>query len=518
MRLTDATVTIRPRSAWESIDLGVLMARRQRLLLMANWAVISLPVFLLLTVLLWQHPSWAMLAFWWLKPLFERGSLFILSRSLFNATPTLQESIKAWPSLLRPQLISSLLWRRLSPIRSFSLPVQQLEGLSGATRRQRLAVLTLRDSSAATGLTLLGSACETVIYLGLLGLLYSFIPGIWQEQMIWSKLLDANTPTWLWFEHLCNLLYALVMLFWGPIYTACGFSLYLNRRSTLEAWDIELVFRSLRQRLTGSAYALLLGAVLISAWPAEPTWAATAPPTTPTTTEAPRLLNQALNSQQAQADIEQILQNPPFVHNEVVTRWRLGPEKAAQEDSSAFDLQWLFKFLENILNLHQLADSFTLGLKGILWALVIILVVIVLYRYRAWLQTFTQRLGLPQRTRREQPSQLFGLDLSPESLPQDVASQAERLWSTAPRQALSLLYRALLSRLLHTYQLPLKKSHTEGEVLHLISALADRSLIDYSQQLTEHWQQLAYAHQLPDSSTIDQLCQGWRQQFDGVTP
>jgi hypothetical protein len=26
---------------------------------------------------------------------------------------------------------------------------------------------------------------------------------------------------------------------WEPIYVACGFSLYLNRRTVLEAWDIE---------------------------------------------------------------------------------------------------------------------------------------------------------------------------------------------------------------------------------------------------------------------------------------
>ena len=47
MRLTDASVTIRPRSAWEACDLGVLLARRHAGLLTASWALLTLPVFVL---------------------------------------------------------------------------------------------------------------------------------------------------------------------------------------------------------------------------------------------------------------------------------------------------------------------------------------------------------------------------------------------------------------------------------------------------------------------------------------
>jgi len=36
---------------------------------------------------------------------------------------------------------------------------------------------------------------------------------------------------WLWLEHLTNAFYALILVFWEPIYVACGFSLYLNRRT-----------------------------------------------------------------------------------------------------------------------------------------------------------------------------------------------------------------------------------------------------------------------------------------------
>ena len=80
MRLTDASVAIRPRSAWEAIDLGVLLARRHLGLLMASWALLTLPLFVLLSALLWQYPTVAVLLFWWIKPAWERLPLHIRDR------------------------------------------------------------------------------------------------------------------------------------------------------------------------------------------------------------------------------------------------------------------------------------------------------------------------------------------------------------------------------------------------------------------------------------------------------
>ncbi len=87
MRLTEASVAIRPRSAWEAMDLGVLLARRHAGLLMASWALVTLPLFALLCAVLWQYPGWAVFLFWWLKPAYERLPLYILSHALFGNTP-----------------------------------------------------------------------------------------------------------------------------------------------------------------------------------------------------------------------------------------------------------------------------------------------------------------------------------------------------------------------------------------------------------------------------------------------
>lgn len=522
MRLTDASVAIRPRSAWEALDLGTLMARRQLGLLMASWALLTLPVLALITALLWAHPGWALVAFWWLKPAFERLPLYILSRTLFGEKPTLRQALRALPGLLRPQLFATLTWRRFNPMRSFNLPVQQLEGLSGQVRSARLGVLGQRDGAAAAGLTLTGLLLELSLYLGLLSLLYLLLPQQLVNDLDWQRLVRESGGEWLWLEHLRNLLYALVLVLWEPIYVACGFSLYLNRRTALEAWDIELAFRRLRQRLTGSAYALLLGCVVLLSLPADRSLAdepAKAVVTAKDASEQPvpspeRLTHQALTGSQASSSIQDILDAPPFRNDQTVTRWRFGDEEKEKEEDPQ-------RFKDFFDKLSRFGEQFSGGgfilsaFKVLLWALVISLIALLIWRYREWLRVFASRLGLPQRARRQPPAVMFGLEVTPESLPDDVASVAERLWLESPREALGLLYRALLSRLLHDYRLPLKGSHTEGEVLAMVLRLPDESLGRFSASLTRHWQNLAYGHQIPDTRVRDELCAGWRQQLAG---
>ena len=111
------------------------------------------------------------------------------------------------------------------------------------------------------------------------------------------------------------------------------------------------------------------------------------------------------------------------------------------------------------------------------------------------------------------PTQLFGLELGTDTLPDDVASAAERLWATQPREALGLLYRGLLSRLLHDFNLPLKNADTEGQVLERVHQLQQPQLLAFSDELTRHWQNLAYGHRLPPLSAQQKLCSDWRTLF-----
>lgn len=329
MRLSDATVVIRPRTTWEAMDLGVLMSQQHRRLLMTSWAIVTLPLFALLSVLLWDSPSLAVFIFWWLKPAYERLPLYILSKALFGETPTLKQALREWPRLLKPQLLASLTWRRLSFSRSFLMPVVQLEGLDGSERQQRLQVLLQRNAGAAQWLTIIGVHLETALWIGLLVLFYLLLPQQIETDWDWQSLILAADHEWRWLEHLTNVFYALVLVVWEPIYVACGFSLYLNRRTQLEAWDIELVFRRLRQRLSSSVLGVLLAVCLLLP-PVQPVWAAE-PADAP---DAPRLLNQPLTSQASRDSIKALLEQPPFKNPESVTRYRFGddPANTAKEE------------------------------------------------------------------------------------------------------------------------------------------------------------------------------------------
>ncbi len=508
MRLSDATVVIRPRTTWEAMDLGVLLSQRHRRLLMASWAIMTLPVFALLTLLLWDSPSLVAFIFWWLKPAFERLPLHILSKAIFGETPTLKQALRQWPRLLKPQLLASLTWRRLSLSRSFLLPVVQLEGLSGQARQQRLQVLLQRDGGAARWLTIIGVHLESALWIGLMVLFYLLLPPQVELDWSWQTLLSAATQDWRWLEHLTNAFYVMVLVVWEPIYVACGFSLYLNRRTVLEAWDIELVFRRLRQRVSGAALTLLLAAFLLmptgqNLWAAEP---AIAP-------DSPRLLGQPLTSQASRDSIKAILDQPPFKNKETVTRYRFGEDKPSAEnpdDGKAPEwLKTLFKLLDN-----QRFGALATLIEVLLWGAVIGAIGLLIWRYRAWLQAFvSRRPALKGKVTRPLPQQAFGLDLSRETLPADIAASAESLWQSSPREALGLLYRALLSHLLHDYNMALKPADTEGQVLERVEQLQQPALLAFSKNLTGHWQNMAYGHRLPPAHLQQELCDGWRTLF-----
>lgn len=503
MRLSDASVVIRPRTAWEAMDLGVLMAREYRLLLMGSWVLVSLPVFVLLTALLWQYPSTALFVFWWLKPAFDRLPLYILSKALFGETPSIKQAVRHWPKLLKGQLLASLTWRRLSLSRSFVMPVSQLEGLDGPARQKRLGVLQQRNAGAARWLTTIGVHLEIGLWFGCMALFYLFIPQNVEMDWDWQRLALATSSEKLWLEHLSNVFYALILVFWEPIYVACGFSLYLNRRTVLEAWDLELVFRHLRQRLSSVAPLLLLmiGLTLLPFSP--PAMADASNPAKP------------LNTQDASQSIKSLLDKPPFKNPETVTRYRFGEDKPPVKNKAHSDGKlpdWL-KALLNNLNSNTF-KHIAQGLEVLLWGLLIGALIMLAWRYREWLSTFVSRRGPGKpNVMKPAPTQLFGLELGTETLPDDVASAAEHLWATQPREALGLLYRGLLSRLLHDFNLPLKSADTEGQVLARVHQLQQPQLLAFSDELTRHWQNLAYGHHLPPLSAQQKLCSDWRTLF-----
>lgn len=150
----------------------------------------------------------------------------------------------------------------------------------------------------------------------------------------------------------------------------------------------------------------------------------------------------------------------------------------------------------------------------VLWACLMAAIAWLAWRYRERLKALanrrpTQRLPVERAV----PARMFGLDIREESLPADVATRVEQLWATQPREALGLLYRALLSRLHHDFKIPLKPADTEGQVLERVEQLKQDNLLGFSKNLTLHWQNIAYGHRPPPTHLQQELCDGWRELF-----
>ena len=285
----------------------------------------------------------------------------------------------------------------------------------------------------------------------------------------------------LWLYHLFNAVYALVLCFWGPIYVASGFTLYLNARTLSEAWDIRLVFRRLAERLQQNLPVwAAIGLALCMAFQAAPVQAETLP-------------DEAKVNQSRRNSIEQ----KPFPYLKADHRycWRTCAEKAAPlPDNSPTTAPALpsLKFLA-----YGLAALLLLGVLYGIW--------------RVWRSRgFGHADALP-----ETPTTLFGLNLTPETLPEHVSATARQLFATDPRAALSLLYRATLSKLIHQHHLRIRSSDTEGQVLALAEQQAAQ-LHSFVQPLTQTWVAAAYGHQLPDSDTAHNLCQQYALHFEGA--
>lgn len=511
MELERLASAVRPRRSWEAIDLGFRLAQAWWWPVLRAWLLVAAPVFLLVLTLLWDSPQWIGLVLWWLKPLYERAPLEVLAQAQFGHVPGLRELARQWRRLVFRQALQALTVRRLSLSRSFKTPVMQLEGMAGAARRERLGMLAQGKSrSGAQWLTFVCMHLEAIFYLAGLGLLGLLLPS--EVEIDWLALF---TEDGLVFNRLNVVLLFLGYALVAPFYVAGGFALYLNRRTELEGWDIELAFRRLKKRLAAGPVlaALVLGLSL--GLPTPPALAAeAAQPSAATKTEltyAQRRLEAldklhppSAEQKTARAAIKAVLDQPVFHRKQTIGQWKLRvPLKPAQpKKPPRFDLDWL----------KHLGGWLATGFEVLLWLALALLVWFIARRYPQWSQWLPRNARL--RRREPAPDSVAGLDVRPESLPGDVAGAALQLAEAGEvRAALSLLYRASL---LHVHALPLHTSHTEGEILNLVNdELPGAALLPYFARLTGSWQLAAYGHRLPDDAA--QLCRAWCAAF-GAAP
>jgi len=105
------------------------------------------------------------------------------------------------------------------------------------------------------------------------------------------------------------------------------------------------------------------------------------------------------------------------------------------------------------------------------------------------------------------PTHVQDLDIRPESLPDDIGGTARALWDRGEhRAALALLYRGLLSRLAHTYEVPIRDSSTEGDCLTIAARTLESRRLEYATQLVRTWQRAIYGGLSIEAGTVHELC------------
>jgi hypothetical protein len=514
MDLERIAVALRPRGNFEAVDLGFRMAARWWRPLWGTWLLLFLPFAVALHLALPEDPYWAVVVAWWSKPLFERFVLHVVSRRVFGEHAGVLDALASWREVLSPGLFADLTWRRpFAYMRSFTLPVAQLERSRGAVARERRRVLGNRTSGHALALTWVCSCFEMVVFLGLAFLFeVMFRPEAGEEAAGGTAPLDIAA----WWTHGDSAYYLAAMCIVAPFYVSAGFALYLNRRVGLEAWDVELSLRRLQQRLARAAgvvvFALLACTAVVSPLPAHadepaPTALEAASVDAPPVGEPADSAGPAAGDAAAPATRDdpagraarELFEDPVFGSSREVERWRWRTRES-KDETERTDLGWLDGVLDVFATLIQFAGWIAI-------AAVVVAMVVLLLRIAGPVQRVAARAA--------PPAELFGLEIAPESLPPDVGAAALAACRAGDaRGALSLLYRGALSALVHRHAVEIAAGAVEADVLQRARGVLQPGAVAWLDRLLAQWIAVAWARSAPDLDAVAALAGDYGRHLD----
>lgn len=478
MQIEQSRARLAPRSAWQAMDLGVALWRQWWKPLLRIWLLTTLAPLVALLLLLPGQAWLAAVLFWWLKPLWDRPLLEFQARALFGEEPPAGRLLRELPRYAVNGMAGLLTWRRFSPWRSFHLPVFQLEDNRGSARARRLSVLHYPPSPRAGLLTILMLHLEQAFALAILILFYMLLP--WQFNMTWAGFMVEQMDQWVGV-----LAWYLAMTLIEPLYVSCGFALYLNQRSRLEAWDLEPGLRRIARRRGAAPTAAAMVLVL-------PLLALTMPGE-----------SRADERADPRTEAAEILAQPDFMPMSEERTWRLKRDRT-DERMPLFD-----RFLEWLLDREPGEPREPVRMPALLWPLVVVLMTALL----AWLLWRSRhRLALPGgRAQPGRRTETAPAGRAPVALPPDIPAAVEQaLAEDNRRAALSLLYRASLEQLARR-GLVLTPGATEQELLRAAGTQAG-----FMRELTRSWMAAAWAHRPDDKARIRQLLADWRRHFEAT--
>ena len=479
----EVTARLRPRTGWESQDLGLAMARNLLPRLMAQWLCVMLPLWAVLAAVLWRYPGWLLFAVWWLKPVYDRIPLHTLGRKLFGQGTSLRELLRAAPALLLRGNLYFLTLGRLAPHRALAMPVKFLEGGTLSAYRRRVRTLLLQGDSTITWVTLGWFGISVLCAMGLNMILHSIIIDTsdnetrsWLVEFFSSRRSTPWNPAMLRYV---AFLYMVSVTLTEIYYVGAGFGMYLNSRSHLEGWDIEVTFRGLAARLQQQLkVVLLIGGLMLGGL---------------TLSNAPAALEQ--DPVTTEERLKEIMEQPEFeIQSEEYTVY--DDVTSPKPDPSGTNLNWLE-------GLGWVFD--VLGVICI--AALVALAVWLIYRYGHYF-IGTRETSKPTAT--ESAKTVMGLEVSPEALPADIPASAWAFWQQGNiHAAMRLLYAGSLNWMMHRGGLPIRESDTEGDCLRHAAQLPDAVQSSYFQSLTRTWMSHTYGATNPATGEMEFLVQQW---------
>lgn len=477
MRLEDVTAEIRPRSDWEAVDLGFAMVRRDFWRCLMVWWLAVLPLLLVAAWFLRDKPLLLTALFWWWKPFGSRLVLFELSRRLFGEKPTWKSVSMEIPKAWVRRFFYRMLIARLSPWLPVAIAVEDLEGLRGARYRQRMRQISRRGNSVM--MWLYSATDFTAVWLGLslFAAIVLLLPeghdGPWKTAL---ETFDKNHPFDIplvisWTVAGCTMVaMSLVDLF----LTGAGFGIYVNNRTWLEGWDVELAFKRIGQRLGKIAASILL-------------------------TLSIGFLSCNANADEAVRNAEMIREikaNPDFIiHSET----HKIPKSKGKSSSSTSTSTSGFKLPPEI--------PMIIGYSMLGALLVFLLWIIWLNRH-----VFHRSKRSSDIKNKNAPTarMVMGMEVTAQSLPKDVPTAAWALWTDGRHhEALSLLYRGTIFKVINEARVDIYESDTEGDCVRRVEGAGEVAYPKYFKTLTAIWMQLAYAAKQPQEAEVRELCDRW---------
>ena len=239
MQVDAIALHLRPRSMSEAADLGTRLVQANARSVWASFgpvvAVVALVALATLGIASWL-PT---LIVFWLKPWLDRTLLFVLSRAAFGQATRFADVWAAQREVWWSQWPTTLTLRRLSPWRAYTQPGYQLEGQRGAAARARRKQLLNGHRGAAFAMQGAYAQLEFLLVAGLTALVVAFAP----QGSAGDVFTALTSGTSLLASFASTAAYLGVVTLVEPFFVGAGFSMYLNRRVELEAWDIEQEFR-----------------------------------------------------------------------------------------------------------------------------------------------------------------------------------------------------------------------------------------------------------------------------------